>query len=177
MEMPALVLLEDYSGDPKLYIEGLYLIFKKDFIENKLHYNNKKVSYIRFPEFDGKPYTFWHIISEGKVENERLPDLRRCERIKWPRVIIENNSDKGIKVWKNKRRNKKGKKQNRICLCLGNWEYIVVLAVRKKFLILWTAYPISTKRRKFQLRREYEESVEKQTPPERAASDAPSTAW
>jgi hypothetical protein len=29
------------------------------------------------------------MIQEGRTEDERTPDLRRCERIRWPRPIIE----------------------------------------------------------------------------------------
>src|SRR4030066_170192 len=47
----------------------------------------------------GKEATFWHLISEGKSEKDRLPDLRRCERIRWPRPIIEHHDRLTIKFW------------------------------------------------------------------------------
>ena len=30
------------------------------------------------------------MISEGKVETERTPDISRCERIAWPRPMMDN---------------------------------------------------------------------------------------
>ncbi|MNH30689.1 hypothetical protein D3C79_909980 [compost metagenome] len=45
----------------------------------------KRLGLKRHPVIQGKEATFWHMISEGNDEAERLPDLRRCERIRWPR--------------------------------------------------------------------------------------------
>ena len=39
--------------------------------------------------FKGKPGTFWHIVSSGENEEERLPDLRRYERVAWPAHILD----------------------------------------------------------------------------------------
>ena len=44
------------------------------------------------------------LVQEGKVEDDRTPDLRRCERIRWPRPIIEHESEDSILVWENERR-------------------------------------------------------------------------
>ena len=52
----------------------------------------------------GKEATFWHMISSGESESERIPDLHRCERIRWPYVII-NASNLGLmKCWRNSRK-------------------------------------------------------------------------
>ena len=47
----------------------------------------------------GKGYAFWHVISEApqsnnRNESERIPNLRRCERIRWIAWAIEQ-ADKG----------------------------------------------------------------------------------
>ena len=47
--------------------------------------------------------TFWHMISLGKVESERTPELRRCERVSWPRPLIEQCQRDGVKVWEEMR--------------------------------------------------------------------------
>ncbi len=177
--MPKLILLEDFNGDTEIYLNEVFSVFKKDFMNNDLKCNGIKVFYIHQPEYKGKPFSFWHLVSEGKIEDQRNTDLRRCEKIGWPRVIIENPKDESIKTWKTDRRNKKGKIQKRLCLCFGEWEYLVVLTIRKNFFVLCTAYPVSTNRRRYQLKNEYDNfnKDKKQTPPSGAASDAPSTSW
>ena len=50
-------------------------------------------------ELHEKPFTYWHLISEGEVEWDRKPDIRRCERIAWARDILNNAEDKRIKTW------------------------------------------------------------------------------
>jgi hypothetical protein len=105
----------------------------------------------RHPVIQGKEATFWHLISEGKGEEERLPDLRRCERIRWPKPIIEHSDEATIKVWGNERKGEK-----RVCLWLEQEEYLVVLAERRGYILLWTAYLVKEKHRKVKLQKEYE---------------------
>jgi len=73
--------------------------------------------------------------SEGDIENERLPDLRRCERIRWPRSIIDNTHSDHIKYWKNIRKGKE-----RIVLALEDFSYVVIPSDRGEYVLLWTAY-------------------------------------
>ena len=42
----------------------------------------------RHPELEGKSATFWHFVTEGKVEADRTPVRERIERIGWPKAII-----------------------------------------------------------------------------------------
>ena len=99
--------------------------------------------------------TFWHLITKGPIEAQRQREFPRCERIRWPRPIIENgHTPPNVRVWENTRHTKKGI-QNRICLCYGNWEYLVVLDKRNGFLLPWTAYPIEWDPDKIKLEKEY----------------------
>lgn len=43
---------------------------------------------------DGKEATFWHMIQEGRIEEDRTPDIRRCERIRWPKPISHPKAQK-----------------------------------------------------------------------------------
>lgn len=80
-----------------------------------------------------------------------MPYLRRCERIRWPKPIIENYADiDNIKLWENERKGEK-----RICLWVEREEYLVVLAERKGFYLLWTAYLVTEDHRKRKLEKEY----------------------
>ena len=100
----------------------------------------------------GKEATFWHMIQEGGVEEERTPDFRRCERIRWPKPIIERNTDPAVKVWRNQRG-----REERVCLWLAQESYLVILADRGDYILPWTAYLVEQPHRQRKLQREYEE--------------------
>lgn len=150
--LPDIVRFGDYGGDWDAYMDVLYSYFKADFIDSSPSFEGKRLGLKRHPMSKGKEATFWHMIQEGAEEEDRIPDLRRCERIRWPRPIIEHNGDKVIKVWKNRR-----KGEERICLWLEAEEYLVILANRKGYVIPWTAYMVVTPHQKRKLQREYEE--------------------
>jgi hypothetical protein len=151
--LPSLVLFETYNGDWEQYVEALYAFFKQDFLDSLPSYQGTRLALKRHPVIEGKEATFWHLISEGKGEKERLPDLRRCERIRWPRPIIEHSKEPPIKVWENDR-----KGETRISLWLEEHDYLVVLAKRRGYILLWTAYLVTQAHRKVKLRKEYEAS-------------------
>ena len=116
-------------------------------------FSGLRVGLKRHPIVNGKEATFWHFVSEGKDESNRIPDLRRCERIAWPKPIIERaGSDPAIKVWENERRGEK-----RACLWLEEEDYLVVLSLRTTYVLPWTAYLVPQEHAKRKLRREYEE--------------------
>jgi len=99
----------------------------------------------------GKEATFWHMIQKGTIEEDRTPDLRRCERIRWPKPIIEHDADTAIKVWANQRRG-----EQRICLWLEQEDYLVILADRGKYILPWTAYMVKQPHRQRKLQKEYD---------------------
>ncbi len=150
--LPELVLFESFRGNWERYFEALYRYFKQDFIDSKPVFRGRKLALKRHPLSLGKEATFWHLISEGKTETDRTPDIRRCERIRWPKPIITNSDAKGIKCWKNIRSG-----QSRICLWLEKHEYLVVLAERKGYLLLWTGYLVVRPHQKRKLQKEYEQ--------------------
>lgn len=149
--LPEIEPFSKYDGDWNKYLEALYIFFKNDFIKSKPSFRGRRLGLKKHPIEKGKEATFWHLISEGKAEEERIPDLRRCERIRWPRPVIENNNDSGVKVWENKR-----KSETRIILWLEEEEYLVVLADRKKYILPWTAYMVTRHHQKTKLEREYQ---------------------
>ncbi|MBT4132242.1 MAG: hypothetical protein HN929_03835 [Chloroflexi bacterium] len=150
--LPPLVLFADYSGDWDAYLDAVYAFFWADFVEDKPIFQGSRLGLKKYPETRGKEATFWHMIQEGAVEEERTPDFRRCERIRWPRPIIENSTDAAIKVWRNTR-----KGGERICLWFEEDSYLVVLADRGKYILPWTAYPVEREHQQRKLQREYEE--------------------
>lgn len=158
--LPALVCLADFGGDWKRYEAALYAFFTQDFVEGRPLFEGKPLALKRHPMSQGKEATFWHIISEGDHEDERLPDMRRCERIRWPRPIIEHCDEPVVKVWGNER-----KGERRVCLWLERQEYLVILTRRREYVMLWTAYPVPQPHQQRKLQKEYEAYIKAKAAP------------
>jgi len=148
--LPELICLEQYNGDFNLYLEAVYSLFKQDFIDKKPVFRGIRLGLKKYPLSQGKEATFWHMTSEGENEENRIPDLRRLERIKWPSPIINNSEHPYLKVWGNKR----GIKSN-ILIFHEEENYLVVLRKGNGYLLPWTAYLIQDAARKRKLMAEY----------------------
>lgn len=149
--LPPLVMLEDYNGNWTEYLEAIYMIFKRDFIDSKPNFPGYRVGLKRHPIIEGKEATFWHFISEGRIEKDRIPDLRRCEKIAWPRAIIDAFQSNNVCAWSTLRGNEK-----RMLLALVDFSYIVVLVDRGEYVLPWTAYCVEREHQREKLLREYE---------------------
>lgn len=135
----------ELDGDWSAYVEELYRIYLNEIVHGQLELESLPIRTRYHPATDNKGYGFWHIISDGKEEEERLPDMRRCERIRWVRFVIEN-ADKPpaeISWWKNKRGN-----NTHIVIWYEDKEFAVVLAERRGYLLLKTAYMVKPHRGK-----------------------------
>jgi len=148
--LPALVIFKDYDNDWNNYLNAIYNFFKDDFVDHNPTFKGIKLRLKRHPLIDGKEATFWHFISKGRKEDERCPDMRRCERIRWPKPIIENAQNIEIKIWEN---NRKG--ERRILLLVEKENYLIVLNKRKKYILPWTAYYIEYEHQKQKLLKEW----------------------
>jgi hypothetical protein len=149
--LPELVRLSSYRNDFGRFLDAVYAFFRADFVESRPSFRGERLSLKRHPLVQGKEYTFWHMVSEGSDEATRQPDVPRCERIRWPRPVIEHSTAPALRVWGNVRNG-----ERRVCLWLVANEYLVVLARRKGYLLPWTAYPVTRSHRKAKLKREYE---------------------
>ncbi len=142
-----------FSGSWPDYEEKLYRVFLRDFTRGKLHFRGKRVAYRKEPQTNGRYTTFWHIITQGPVQEEREPNLSRCERLPWVRWIIENADQcSDIDVWQNKRWNVRRFVFN--TLLWYSEEYLVVLKSCEDYWFLTTAYCTSEDWRVRKLRRE-----------------------
>lgn len=148
---PDLIELNEFGGNFQNYFNAVYAIFENDFIKTQPLYNGNKVAVRKYPEVDGLHRTFYHITHEGEDEENRSPDIRRMERIRFPRFVIENEPHQEILVWKNTRG-----KDERIVLFNEAENYILILTERKGFYMFITAYFIDTEHRKRKLLKEYE---------------------
>ena len=152
--LPPLLCLPDCEGDWERYLEAVYQVFRADFVESAPQLAGRRCG-LRHPELiEGKEGTFWHIISEGLVEAERLPDLRRCERIRWPRAMIESVGTGRVRGWRYRRNG-----DRRISIALDDFAYLIVLVDRSSYVLLLTAFRVERDRRREKLRREYENSL------------------
>lgn len=131
------------GGEWEVYEAILYQIFKKDFIVNSPYYKNNKVVIRKHPMFQSKEEAFFHITcKEDKTTNDRVPDLRRCERIKWVKAFIDNaecdigcSECEGIKVW-----DKPYNNTVRTHILFEEQKYMVVLEKRIDYVLLITAF-------------------------------------
>ena len=158
--LPELVLLNDYQGVWEDYLAGIYKIFKDDFVNAKAKFRNKIIKIKKHPIEDGKEATFWHLISTGSTESERLPDLRRCERISWIKPTINHEKEEIINVWPQKRKNK-----NRMAIWYESEEFMIILDIREEYFLLWTTFMVTEPHMKRKYQKEYMEFI-KQKPPQ-----------
>lgn len=146
MPPPRLLL---FGGDWNTYEAELHRIFMLDLVQSDLQFRNKEIRCRQHPVTDGRWATFWHLTQEGPDEDERTPEFRRCERIRWIRWVIENGvGHPEIDEWQNKR----GPKIN--TLLWYQEEYLVVLGERTNSWLLITAYCTNQRFRIGQLQRE-----------------------
>lgn len=148
---PHLIYLEDYKGIFQAYFAAVYAVFKNDFIKSQPQFDGLKVAVRKYPEVDGLHRTFYHITHEGEDEDNRQPDIRRMERIRYPRYVVEQHHHPEILIWKNRRG-----KDERVLLFNENENYIVVLTKRNEYYLFITAYVVDTEHRKRSLLKEYE---------------------
>lgn len=149
MTPPDLVLFTSFNGDWSAYETELHRIFIADLAYGGVTFGGVAVSCRRLPEAAGRWASFWHLVQEGRVEDDRLPDLRRCERIRWVRWVIENAlANANIDVWQNTR----GTEVN--TLLWFREEYLVVLGQRQGYWLLRTAYCTEQTGRIAQLKKE-----------------------
>lgn len=149
--LPDMIFFKDYQGDWNRYLEALYSIFVADFVTTKPVYRGVRLGMKRYPMSQGKEATFWHMTSTGDTEEDRLTDFRRCERIRWPKPIIEHSTEQEIKVWREPRSG-----EQRIHLWFEAESYLVVLAERRDFILPWTAYPVFQHHQKAKLNKRWE---------------------
>ncbi len=151
--LPELILLEDYHGEWQQYEDAVYSEFYSDFIASGPTFQGQPVR-ITKNLIKGKERGFWHLIQEGRVEEQRTPDIRRCERIRWIRAIIEHAHEPEVKTWQNERKGK-----TRQLLWLQESEFLVVLEKRSNAWFLWTAYCVTEEYKQHKLSKEYEQSI------------------
>ena len=146
MDLPELILFE---GNWNSYVEWLYKIYMQEVVHGRLSFSNLPIKTRYHPPSRGKGSGFWHVIQEGPSEDERTPDLRRCERISWISWMIRNaTKDDRISWWEEVRGSYRD-----VLLWLEQEDYLVVLSKRKGYYLLKTAYIANKPHKKRGLRK------------------------
>lgn len=133
MALPDLMPLQGEWAD---YVNAIYHVYVEQVADGGLTFNSLRITCQFRPESQGKHFGFWHVISEGDSENDRLPDLRRCERITWIAYLIANvGTDADITWWENKRGT-----NTHVVIWHEAENFVVILAARNGYYLLKSAY-------------------------------------
>ena len=170
---PRMICLEEFGGNYAAFIDAVYQVFFRDFIRHKAIFGSHQLHLRYHPTFQDRPYAFYHMTHKGDIENERLPDLRRCERIPWARPTIEQAEELGLRFWEQTER----RNGRHICIWreVDNGDnYFIILCVHRNYVRLLTAFygdfPNYAEKRK----KEYEEwktNVARDFTPDELVSD------
>lgn len=118
------------------YEDALYDVFLETVVDGGLSFRGLPIDVQFRPHTNGKGFSFWHIISEGPNEEDRTPDFRRCERIRWIAWMIQNaTSHSDLSWWENQRG-----QSTHVVIWHEAAEFAVILAKRKDYYLLKSAY-------------------------------------
>jgi len=136
--------------------EKLYQIFERDLKTTQPVYEGKAVWF--FPEMeDGKEKIFWHLTSrDDKEAGDRLPDLRRSERLPWVRPMLDQPEMPEVLAWDHA----EGDGTVKTYVWLENYDFVVIMKKypdgrRRLVTSFWLEYG-NAKRK---LRKKYERSI------------------
>ena len=168
--LPEIIKCEDFSKWND-YLDELYEIFKKDFIEDRIMFEGKYVNFRKAP-MDGKyEHTFIHLTHKDEYHssndpNDRIPDPRRSERIGWNRAIIEHypcnesckNCDKILYF------EEQYKKNIKAYFLFKDVRFLVIMEKREKYNLFITGYYIEYDNAMNKYLRKYEQYKKQKTP-------------
>lgn len=131
-----------FHGDWDKYEDELYAIYLETIVNCEIKFRGMPVKTQYRPATKGKGFGFWHLISDGPNEDDRIPDMRRCERIRWVVWLIHNaETDQALSWWENKRGH-----NTHVVIWQEQENFAVVLAKRNGYYLLKTAYWVKQKR-------------------------------
>lgn len=163
---PQLVPQKPYEPFPH-YENRLYDIFRHDFIQSHPTFQGLQVNVRRQQqEADGKWAGFVHMTSHNDyAAGDRVPDIPRCERIRFPRKLIENYADcpechymvcdKPL-IWYDERN-----RRRRVVILMKEDRYVIILEPHedKGYCLLVTAYYVDHDHSYYKLLKDYEKAA------------------
>jgi hypothetical protein len=156
--LPSLIRLEDFGGDAQAWLDAVYKAFRRSFVTSRPQIGAMNVGISRRMAHDSREERFWHLATEGADEVERSLDPRRCERMAWPRALIDAlaGAHPEVRAWDQER-----PRQKTLVIGLDDFSYVVVLAVKTTHYLLVTAFCVEHSRRRDTYRREWERASHK----------------
>jgi hypothetical protein len=138
--LPALVRLADHGGDER-YFDVLFAVFLREVVDAGFTFRGLPIRFRFKPDTDGKHFAFWHFITGGKAgdrEEDRIPDMRRCELVPWVGWLLRHaETFSGIRSWEEKRGS-----QPDVLFWLHEHDFVVVISQRDGYYLFKTAYPV-----------------------------------
>lgn len=131
-----------FDGDWPNYVEKVYEAFVESFVRPEVRFQGYRVTAPYRPESQGKHFSFWHVISEAphpgnRQEEDRVPDIPRCERIRWIAWAVRQ-ADAGVEGvcwWENRRG-----RDTHVVIWAEAHDFAVILGKRQGYYVLKTAY-------------------------------------
>jgi hypothetical protein len=142
--MPPIIKLSDFGGDWKSYDDYLYSIFYSDFFHTRVKFRDKTLRIREQPRVENKAQAYYHVTSvdtsNTNDEDNRIPDMRRCERVPWIRKFIDNHMcNEGCcsapKIWA-----EDYKGNTRWHIMIEEVRFLVVVEERDRYCLLITAF-------------------------------------
>lgn len=147
MAYPHLICLEDFDGDSQAHINAVYDAYINEVVNAGLYFLGTRLSFKYTPATDDKGFAFWHAVQEEgetRAEDDRIVDLRRCERITWPAYMIRHAQEDGhgdVLWWRVRRHSRK-----RVVMWFEAENYALILEDRETFWLFWTTYTVRSGR-------------------------------
>jgi hypothetical protein len=155
MVLPDIIELSDHEWNIDSYEAAIHVVYLDIFRNPPVYYNGKQILPIVFPkQYKGRHWTFSHMTSTGKVEDDREFDLRRCERLTWVKKILMNLDHPSIKKWRQIRRSK-----SRIAIWHETQDFLIILEERTDTFKLITIFLTQAQKYKNQFNKEYQEYI------------------
>lgn len=129
------------------YLDEVYETYLGTLIRDERTLWGKPLRARYAPAYRGKHFCFWHLISEGRDEDERTPDMRRCARIAWIRWIVDNADDDEVFCWERTVATRNGQRK-RWTLWVRPHDYAVIVEERATYMLLITAFIVEPHRRR-----------------------------
>ncbi len=152
----------DFGGNWDEFISHIYNLFCKDFLKKPYpRFDNRKVECDRrISDGTKKEDGFWHLV-DCDEEEDRLPDLRRAEKLPWARGIIDyaDSPPSELKVWGNREKHK-GKKVIIVYMWLEAFDYVVILKKLPYTYMLVSGYHIKYGHKRRELRKKYKKRIQ-----------------
>ena len=134
--------LLSFDGDWPSYVEAVYEAFVETFVRPDVRFQGYRVTAPYRPESQGKHFSFWHVISEAphpgnRNEEDRIPDIARCERIRWIAWAVRQADvgAEGVSWWENARG-----RDTHVVIWAEEHDFAVILGKRGGYYVLKTAY-------------------------------------